>query len=81
MTHLVSRIMIISDATWSVTYDHHSDNHNSFIIWATESRTCMSLFLFFNYKFSAAAMEDDDADFSTSSVCLHVYDLSQVPML
>jgi hypothetical protein len=36
MTPLVIRMMIMIDATsWSITYDHHSDNRSTFIIHAT----------------------------------------------
>jgi hypothetical protein len=39
MTPLVIRMMIVSDAaTWSITYNHHSDDHNIFIIQASGVR-------------------------------------------
>ncbi len=37
MTPLVIRMTIVCDvATWSVTYNRHSDDHNCFTIQATE---------------------------------------------
>ncbi len=44
MTPLVIRMMFISDATtWSITYDHHSDDCNIFIIHTKDSK-CESRF-------------------------------------